>query len=275
MVFIEVPTTFVRDYTTPMGEVENWNRNRIAICCLTFVFSFLWLNGFMQADDGSFDVNDFFWASIIALGPGTLFALLILYKTKKSEPPGWVMSMCAFLCFLQSVAWIQWISNVIMDLLQVFGFITQLPAALLALTIIAWGNSLGDAIADTAMTKRGFGEMAITGTVAGPIFNMLVGLGLSMSISILTSDTPSTTHVTLSLYDIDSKTGAKGDFNLLSILPLTLLIAQFFILIVMLLLSVKNNYLIGVNWMNMILYFLVIIGLIIFSITEHVQPPTG
>ena len=162
-----------------------------------------------------------------------------------------------------------------MDLLQVFGFITQLPAALLALTIVAWGNSLGDMIADTAMTKRGFGEMAITGTVAGPIFNMLVGLGLSMSISILTSDTPSTTHVTLSLYDIDSKTGAKGDFNLLSILPLTLLIAQTFILIVMLLLSVKNNYLIGVNWMNMILYFVVIIGLIIFSISEHVEPPTG
>ena len=78
-------------------------------------------------------------------------------------------------------------------------------------------------IADTAMTKRGFGEMAITGTVAGPIFNLLVGLGLSMSISIFTSDSPSTTHVTLSLYDID-KDGNVGDFNPLSVLPLAMLI---------------------------------------------------
>jgi len=38
--------------------------------------------------------------------------------------------------------------------------------------------------ADVAMTKRGFGEMAITGCIAGPIFNVLVGLGLSMVISI-------------------------------------------------------------------------------------------
>ena len=51
---------------------------------------------------------------------------------------------------------------------------------MLALTILSWGNSLGDANADIAMTKKGFGEMAITGTMAGPIFNILIGLGLSI-----------------------------------------------------------------------------------------------
>jgi Ca2+/Na+ antiporter len=29
--------------------------------------------------------------------------------------------------------------------------------------------------ADTAMTRKGFGEMAITATMAGPIFNILIG----------------------------------------------------------------------------------------------------
>ena len=33
--------------------------------------------------------------------------------------------------------------------------------------------------ADVAMTKKGFGEMAITATVAGPVFNILVGMSLS------------------------------------------------------------------------------------------------
>jgi Ca2+/Na+ antiporter len=33
--------------------------------------------------------------------------------------------------------------------------------------------------ADVAMTKKGFGEMAITATLAGPVFNTLVGVSLS------------------------------------------------------------------------------------------------
>jgi Ca2+/Na+ antiporter len=32
---------------------------------------------------------------------------------------------------------------------------------------------------DVAMTKLGFGEMAIAATVAGPLFNVLIGLGTS------------------------------------------------------------------------------------------------
>ena len=43
------------------------------------------------------------------------------------------------------------------------------------MTVLSWGNSLGDVSADVALTKRGFGEMAITATMAGPIFNILVG----------------------------------------------------------------------------------------------------
>jgi len=62
---------------------------------------------------------------------------------------------------------------------------TGIPLSLFALTIIAWGNCLGDMSADVAMTKKGFGEMAIAGTMAGPIFNILMGQGLSLTIGIL------------------------------------------------------------------------------------------
>jgi len=56
---------------------------------------------------------------------------------------------------------------------------------LLSLTFLAWGNSLGDMSADTAMTRKGFGEMAITATMAGPIFNILIGQGLSTIITFI------------------------------------------------------------------------------------------
>jgi solute carrier family 24 (sodium/potassium/calcium exchanger), member 6 len=89
-----------------------------------------------------------------------------------------------------AIVWIQFTSNEIMDLLQLFGFVSHLPESLLALTIISWGNCLGDMSADVAMAKRGFGEMAITGTIAGPIFNILVGLGLGQLSTIIKSEYP-------------------------------------------------------------------------------------
>ena len=103
---------------------------------------------------------------------------LIVMKTKSSSPPLWLMTISSFISFVMSIMWIQFSSNVIVALLQTFGFVTGLPDSLLALTIVAWGNCLGDMTADVAMTKRGYGEMAVTGTLAGPIFNILAGLGL-------------------------------------------------------------------------------------------------
>lgn len=46
--------------------------------------------------------------------------------------------------------------------------------------MLSWGNSIGDAFASIAISKKGFGEMAITGCIAGPVFNLLLGTGLTM-----------------------------------------------------------------------------------------------
>jgi sodium/potassium/calcium exchanger 6 len=45
--------------------------------------------------------------------------------------------------------------------------------------VLAWGNSSGDMMANITIAKKGFAEMAITGCYAGPLFNLLMGLGLS------------------------------------------------------------------------------------------------
>ena len=59
--------------------------------------------------------------------PGLIIGAFIYLKTKATEPPQWLLSLYACLAFVQSIAWINFASNSIVDLLKLFGFITGLP----------------------------------------------------------------------------------------------------------------------------------------------------
>ena len=48
--------------------------------------------------------------------------------------------------------------------------------------MLAWGNSIGDLSTNMAMARKGLANMAMTACFAGPVFNMLVGLGLGFSL---------------------------------------------------------------------------------------------
>jgi Ca2+/Na+ antiporter len=132
------------------------------------------------------------------------------------------MTTSALFCLVMSIIWIAFISNTIIDLLQIFGFITTLPEALLALTIVSWANSLGDIAADVGMTKKGFPEMAITGCTAGPIFNVLVGIGLSTTLSILSSGDIMNQKIGFSIWKQEDSSKLNTD----AMLPLVLILGQ-------------------------------------------------
>jgi len=78
-----------------------------------------------------------------------------------------------------SLIWLYALANIIVDLLTLFGFISGINVTLLGLTILSWGNSVGDTMASISISGRGFGEMALTGCIAGPIFSLMLGLGLT------------------------------------------------------------------------------------------------
>ena len=78
-----------------------------------------------------------------------------------------------------SMVWIYMFANIIVDLLELFALLTGMSSGLLGLTILSWGNSLGDSIASCSISKKGFGEMALTSCIAGPVFNLMIGLGFA------------------------------------------------------------------------------------------------
>eukprot|EP01041_Mallomonas_annulata_P001040 gene1040-2035_t len=62
--------------------------------------------------------------------------------------------------------------------LSAIGTILHIPSSVLGLTIIAWGNSIGDFFANISLSKKDFTDMALSGCYAGPIFNLMIGLGI-------------------------------------------------------------------------------------------------
>jgi sodium/potassium/calcium exchanger 6 len=55
------------------------------------------------------------------------------------------------------------------------------PQGILGLTLLAWGNSLGDFFGNRAMAKAGHASMAITACFAAPLFNILISLSMGFS----------------------------------------------------------------------------------------------
>lgn len=78
------------------------------------------------------------------------------------------------------MSWISSIAGELLNCLAALGLLLEAPPSLLGLTVLAWGNSVGDLVADVAVAKAGQPAMAMAGCFAGPMFNMLVGLGMAL-----------------------------------------------------------------------------------------------
>ncbi|KAI5066828.1 hypothetical protein GOP47_0017356 [Adiantum capillus-veneris] len=175
---IEWPLALPRRLTIPVIEEERWSRKlAIASCTLAPIFVVaVWALYYAN------NVN----STLLALGLGAILGVILgslaFCFTDEEQPPQQFLTLWLAGGFFMSIVWFYVVANELVESLQSLGSIFGISTSILALTVLAWGNSVGDLVADLALACSGPDgvQIAISGCYAGPLFNTVVGLGLSL-----------------------------------------------------------------------------------------------
>ena len=178
----EFPFLVARKLTVPVPVQGYYCR---ALVALSLILSPVWfgLNMWHLNDVDLFWLNGVSYIGIAVAVFLVLGALIIRYAPGGSDG---VMTLLvstpiALYGFVIAATWIDSISDKLVSLLEFLGIICRIPSPIMGLTVLAWGNSMGDLSANITLARKGLANMAMTACFAGPVFNILVGLGVGFS----------------------------------------------------------------------------------------------
>ena len=176
LIYLESPIVLARDLTIPTLEDNAWNK-LYAMChpIMSPLFA-VFVVGEMNGWVGNLPLSVF----VVMLGVVPA-GLLYLFATNSKAPSHYLFQMLWTLsAFVMCVMWIYLFADELITCLSAVGVILNLPPAFLGLTILAWGNSVGDYFTNTAVAKQGLGAMALAGCYGGPVFDILMSFGVAL-----------------------------------------------------------------------------------------------
>jgi Ca2+/Na+ antiporter len=117
----------------------------------------------------------------------SLFSSAVIYSIypRSGRHYGILSGFFTGLTFSMSILWMDVAASEMVRAWKSVGYIHGLSQQMLGVTVLAWANSFGDAVANVAMAVDGFPSMAIAACFASPFFTMVGGLGIAFSMSVL------------------------------------------------------------------------------------------
>ncbi|KAF8707112.1 hypothetical protein HU200_030345 [Digitaria exilis] len=177
----EWPIAFVLKLTIPSTLPSEWSKiyicANICLCPLLLLYSF---SSFIPLDTRIVFLLPQFHFPIWSVVLFASLCLALSHFLLEKETPETENIASTLISFIMSVFWISTMAGELLNCLAAIGVIMNFPPAILGMTVLAWGNSVGDLVADVALARAGQPTIAIAGCFAGPMFNMLVGLGTAL-----------------------------------------------------------------------------------------------
>lgn len=194
---LELPVVLLRQCTVAIPCEGYYVRSLVALSLAlspTWFAYYLWRNNdIVVFGHAAYYV---YWAVLLLIAAAfARFAPVQVQDLHQLSP--YISVPIALYGFAMAATWIDTIADALVSLLNFIGVLLSIPSSVLGLTLLAWGNSMSDLSANVTMARKGLANMAITACFAGPVFNILVGLGLGFS-SLAAQTGQSERQVTLS-----------------------------------------------------------------------------
>ncbi|XP_043831343.1 mitochondrial sodium/calcium exchanger protein isoform X2 [Dromiciops gliroides] len=181
----KIPAEFLLRLTVPLVDLDKDDQNwkRPLNCLHLFTSPMVCIMTLQSGVYGFYEIQGIFPIWGVMMLAGTFLASVTFFATSNDQPPRfhWVF---AFLGFFVSALWINAAATEVVNILRSLGIIFQLSNTVLGLTLLAWGNSIGDVISDLTLAQQGYPRMAFAACFGGIIFNILVGVGLGCVLEI-------------------------------------------------------------------------------------------
>ncbi|KAM9858915.1 mitochondrial sodium/calcium exchanger protein [Aulostomus maculatus] len=168
----------------PDKEDRNWRR---PLNCLHLVTApMVCVLTFQSGKYGDYMIQGQFPVWLLTLLLGFFLSTIVFCSTTNDCPPKY-HSLFALLGFMVSAVLISTAASEVVSLLHMLGVVLSLSNTVLGLTLLAWGNSIGDCFSDITIARQGYPRMAISACFGGIIFNMLFGVGLGCLVQMITT----------------------------------------------------------------------------------------
>lgn len=94
-----------------------------------------------------------------------------VYFTSRTDcPPKYHVTFAAG-SFIGSVCVIYTVAKEVVCVMKVMGIISDMTDSMVGLSILAWGNSVGDLFSNVALAKQGYQQMAFAACFGGPMLS--------------------------------------------------------------------------------------------------------